>query len=240
MDSTVLTQEVQQQYFGLRGIDMHYYDQYQIPVYLKQALPGDKGAHILDVGCGFGQLLSALQREGYSQAMGIDVNEVAVNACRAKGLAVEQIMVQDFATHSPQRFDLITMSHVLEHLPKDQIIEVLTHIRALLKPGGAFIMMVPNAQSNTAAYWMYEDFTHNTLFTAGSVRYVLLAAGFSAITFLDPKCVAGLRGWARARKLFFTRLYEINLNFWNRVTSSSYHVPSPRIYSFEIKALARP
>jgi hypothetical protein len=86
---------------------------------------------------------------------------------------------------------------------------------------------------------MYEDFTHTTLFTAGSLKYVLIGSGFTSVEFLDPKCIAGLSWWKRNKKLFFTRLYEINLNFWNRVTSSSFHVPSPRIYSFELKAKAR-
>lgn len=46
--------------------------------------------------------------------------------------------------------------------------------------------MVPNAQSYTGAYWRYEDFTHNIMFTAGSSTYVLRSAGFENIEFLDP------------------------------------------------------
>lgn len=79
------------------------------------------------------------------------------------------------------------MSHVLEHLPKDMIIPVLQKIRdSLLNKDGELCIMVPNAMSNTNCYWAYEDFTHNTLFTPGSLLFVLREAGFSDITFLDP------------------------------------------------------
>lgn len=43
--------------------------------------------------------------------------------------------------------------------------------------------MMPNAQSNTDCYWAYEDFTHYTLFIAGSLLYVLREAGFTNIEF---------------------------------------------------------
>ncbi|MBL0306338.1 MAG: hypothetical protein IPQ25_09965 [Chitinophagaceae bacterium] len=79
------------------------------------------------------------------------------------------------------------MSHVLEHIEKEKIIDTLIHIRKnLLKKGGVFLLMVPNAQSYTGAYWRYEDFTHNIMFTAGSCIYVLKAAGFENIEFIDP------------------------------------------------------
>jgi hypothetical protein len=35
-------------------------------------------------------------------------------------------------------------------------------------------------------------------------------------------------------------VYKVNRQLWNKVTSSSYHRPSPVVYSYEIKRLARP
>jgi hypothetical protein len=126
----------------------------------------------------------------------------------------------------------------LEMNPKEKCIDTLMAIRKMLAPGGSYIVMVPNAQSHTGVYWMYEDFTHYLLFTAGSLTYALQSAGFNRIEFLDPKCLKGLSAFGQWKRKILLRLYEIQLNFWNRVTASSFHKPSPRIYSFELKAKA--
>lgn len=210
------------------------------PAYLLPELPRDKGAAILDIGCGLGWFLGAIKDRGYTNIQGVDVNDESIEACRQKGLRVSQIeSISSFAASHQGQFELITMSHVLEHLPKEEVIATLKAIKSMLSPTGYFICMVPNGQSNTAAYWLFEDFTHYTLYTAGSLYYVFKAAGFNEIHFIDPKCLAGLSPWKAWRKKTLLRLYEIHWNFWNRVTSSSFHVPSPRIYSFEIKVKGR-
>ncbi|MGB9794568.1 hypothetical protein [Caldisericum exile] len=63
-------------------------------------------------------------------------------------------------------------------------------------------------------------------------------AGFDEIEFVDIEYLEGLF-IKRMIKKFLLRLYKFNIHFWNRVTSSSFHKPSPEIYSFEIKVIAR-
>ena len=46
--------------FFSRGIDNNFYRNYNIPEYLHKMLPRDKSSSILDIGCGVGQLISAL------------------------------------------------------------------------------------------------------------------------------------------------------------------------------------
>lgn len=98
---------------------------------------------------------------------------------------------------------------------------------------------VPNAQSNTGAYWAYEDFTHHTLFSSGSLYYVLKMAGFHQVDFLDIHCLEGLSTFKKYFRKFFLQLYAKKQAFWNKVTNSAYHGKSPIIYSYEIKALAK-
>jgi hypothetical protein len=109
----------------------------------------------------------------------------------------------------------------------------------VLKIGGQLIVMVPNAQSNTGCYWAYEDFTHSTLFTAGSLYYVLCAAGFSQVEFIDIDCTAGMKPFKKLMKKCLLGLYIFHFGFWNKVTASAFHSPSPQIFSYEIKAIAR-
>jgi 2-polyprenyl-3-methyl-5-hydroxy-6-metoxy-1,4-benzoquinol methylase len=177
-------------YFRNRGIDPDYYLSFQLPVWLKDELPQAKNARILDIGCGFGQMLMRLREGGYSEISGIDIGSESVDFCRSQGLKVDKIdSVESFAEKNQDKYDLILMSHVLEHIPKEQTISTLCSIHSMLKEGGSYIVMVPNAQSATGVYWMYEDFTHYQLFTAGSLRYTLMAAGFEKIAF--PKLQRG-------------------------------------------------
>ena len=226
-------------YFRFRGVTTDDAVGARIAPWLADALPPSKDAAILDVGCGFGRMLSALRRGGYSQIEGIDLEDAAIQHCQNEGLNVVKASILDYKPER-RRYDAVIMSHVLEHLPKKETISVLRSIGSnLLSSNGSLFVMVPNAQSNTGAYWMYEDWTHETLFTAGSLLYVLRRAGFADVTFADPQGLAGVTGLRRLAKRFLLLLYNARVDFWNRVTSSAFHAPSPRIYSFELKAIAQ-
>lgn len=227
-------------YFENRNIPTDFYESFRLPAYILPFLPA-KESRILDIGCGLGQWLVALERKGFLNLRGIDIAEEAVKFCQKKGLAVENVPVfEDYCRKfSGAKFDFVILSHVLEHVKKNEIVEFLRLIREhLLSERGRLFVAVPNASSNTGAYWAYEDFTHETLFTAGSLLFVLKAAGFKKIAFSDVDGLAGsgfLLRWIKAVLLF---LYKMNLALWNHVTSSSFHRPSPQIFTFELKAIA--
>jgi 2-polyprenyl-3-methyl-5-hydroxy-6-metoxy-1,4-benzoquinol methylase len=230
----------EQLYFKLRGITSEFYDSYTIPTYMAQVLPRSLSDRILDFGCGLGQTMNALRLRGYDSVSGVDISDESVEHCRKIGLNVERISdVFGHAEKHREDYDLIIMSHVLEHIEKPMIISHLRAIKSMLRSNGALLIMVPNAQSNTDCYWAYEDFTHSTLFTPGSLSYVLRAAGFEQLRFLDPYCVEGLPTYRRLIKLSLLRIFKANKTFWNRVTGSFYHRPSPAIFSYELKALAQ-
>ena len=229
-------------YFRHRNVSPGYYGNYRLPLYLRTALPPERGSRILDIGCGFGQILNALKELGYRNAEGLDVSMDAVDHCVRSGLAVTRIAdLESFCEgREGPGYDLIIMSHVLEHIEKSRIIPTLQTIREkLLVAGGSFLVMVPNAQSNTGCYWAYEDFTHTTLFTAGSILFALKVAGFRDVQFLDPDGLEGGRLFFRMVKRILLSCYKARIHFWNLVTNSAFHAPSPQIFTFELKALAR-
>jgi SAM-dependent methyltransferase len=226
-------------YFILRNVNDEYYTNYKIPKYLLEVLPDNKDASILDIGCGFGCFLRELKKDGYLSAKGIDLSDQAVDYCLKQGFDVKKSSVSEYAEASKCKFDFIVMSHVLEHLAKDEIINTLKLIRRnLLNENGKFCLMVPNAQSNTGSYWAYEDFTHSTLFTSGSLIYVLKAAGYKKIKFLDPDGTGNSGFISKLFKKIFLPLYRAKKIFWNKITSSSYHAQSPEIFTFELKISA--
>lgn len=233
------------EYFTLRQV--HAQDQAGtvLPAWLNNELtrlyPSPAETRILDLGCGLGQNLAALLTSGYN-ASGVDINSSAIAVCRQNGLPAERITTLSAwckSATTKRIFDAVFMSHVLEHIEKKEIIATLRLVRErILKPDGHLILAVPNAQSRTGTYWAYEDFTHETLFTAGSLQYVLNAAGYPDVRFLDIKGTSGQRLDKRILRTTGLACYRTLDTILNRITGSSWHAPSPRIFTWEIKAVA--
>lgn len=238
---TNLDSEIQiKKYFTNRNVDEEYMSNYEIPKYLKSILPEDKNSQVLDIGCGFGYILKSLKSLGYKNLNGIDISDEAVSFCKKNNLEVKQVKsLDEFFVSNTKKYDFVLMTHVIEHIPKDKIIETLKQIKNTLSENGILYLTTPNAQSNTGSYWMFEDFTHTTIFTPGSIIYVLKSAGFNNVNFIDPADLMRHSFGARILKIFLLKLYKLNKKFWNKVTASSYHKPSPEIYSFEIKVAAK-
>lgn len=229
-------------YFSNRNVTGTSYSDYTLPRYLSPYFTDkDKDLEILDIGCGLGQTLGYLKKRGFNNLFGIDINDESIEICKKNGLAVEKIDdTRDFALNTPKKFDRIIMSHVLEHIRKEDMIDTLVHIKKyLLKEGGVFLLMVPNAQSHTGSYWRYEDFTHNILFTSGSCIYVLRAAGFTEIEFIDPDGTKHMNPLKRVIIKALLSYHRFKENLWNKILQTSYHEGSPRIYTFELKVAAR-
>ncbi len=226
-------------YFEYRQVDPIDYRDFILPTYLKNALGRDLNARILDFGGGFGQMSNAIRSAGYKNVELLDISSPALAHSRSIGLTCYDGNEPGFYEAHQETYDFVILSHVLEHFPKDEAMAVLGKIRSVLKQGGSIIVMVPNAQSNTGAYWAYEDFTHYTMFTSGSLHYVLRAAGFREVVFLDPDCLEGSVWYRKLFREILLKLYRANYTFWNKVTGSSTHIASPSIFSYEVKALGR-
>ncbi|MBS1493240.1 MAG: class I SAM-dependent methyltransferase [Bacteroidetes bacterium] len=204
-----------------------------------KVLPINKDKNILDIGCGFGQTLKALRDKGYTNLKGIDINDESIAQCKKINLDVTKVEdIISYSNSTDKKYDFIIMSHVLEHIEKEKMIDNLRAIKSLLSEKGKYCVMVPNAQSNTGSYWRFEDFTHHYLFTSGSLQYVLRAAGFTKIDFIDPDGLDGVSSLKKPVVKILLKIYKFRKNFWNKITASSYHRPSPQIFTFELKALA--
>ena len=231
--------EPRSRYFEWRRVSPEMYRDYRLPPYVERRLPRDREALIVDFGCGHGQLLGALRKSGYRRLAGVDVDASALEACRKAGFEALDNRTPAALQGLEGKARLFIASHVIEHFRKAQIIAALQSLRRTLAPGGELLVAVPNAQSHTGAYWAYEDFTHEYLFTSGSLYYVLKAAGFGEVELIDIDCLEGLSAGKRLARQALLALYRANYRFWSRATASATHAPSPDVFSFEIKALAR-
>ncbi len=100
---------------------------------------------ILDIGCGTGSLLQSLKVNSWN-TKGIEPNEGARARAEEKGVTC--------FSHSKQlneKFDVISMWHVLEHVPNLEI--QFNELKRLLNSKGKVIIAVPNFKSYDASFY---------------------------------------------------------------------------------------
>ena len=112
---------------------------------------------LLDIGCGTGDFLKVAQQSGW-KVSGAEPNK------KARKLAYEKLKQtsgdhNDFNLEKDIQFylekglifDVISMWHVLEHVPNPE--EYISDLKKLLKPQGVLIIAVPNFKSYDAKYY---------------------------------------------------------------------------------------
>jgi 2-polyprenyl-3-methyl-5-hydroxy-6-metoxy-1,4-benzoquinol methylase len=112
---------------------------------LINSLHPEKGK-LLDIGAGTGDFLVIAKAVGW-QTMGIEPSEKAKKTAISKGISLEN----NSQTIKNQQFDVITMWHVLEHVPNVE--QQIQELKRLLKPKGTIIIAVPNFKSFDAKYY---------------------------------------------------------------------------------------
>jgi len=99
-----------------------------------------RGASVLDLGCGNGELLALLIREKNIKAQGIEIDEQAIYQCVAKGLSVfhEDIDhgLSDYADHS---FNYVILNQSFQQVKKPDIV-----LKEALRVGKEVIIGFPN------------------------------------------------------------------------------------------------
>ncbi|HEY7805028.1 MAG TPA: methyltransferase domain-containing protein [Orrella sp.] len=116
----------------------------------------------LDLGCGRGEWLETLQQFEFD-AQGVDVDEGMLEPCRAQGLSVKQAdAIETLKELEDNSVAVISAFHLVEHIPFDQLLELMTQARRALVPGGLLIMETPNPENlSVGTSSFYLDPTHN-------------------------------------------------------------------------------
>ncbi|MDJ0898382.1 MAG: class I SAM-dependent methyltransferase [Xenococcus sp. MO_188.B8] len=98
----------------------------------------------LDIGCGFGSLLMALQPH-FEKVYGIDINKTYVQWSRKRVPRSEIIHANAKKLPWPDEwFDLVCATDMFEHIDYSEQQLVASELKRVLKPGGHGIIIVPN------------------------------------------------------------------------------------------------
>lgn len=155
---------------------------------------GHSAPSVLDIGCGTGLFLREARERGWT-VEGIELSRSAVAYARERfGLPVRQGALDEIALPDAA-FDVITMWHVLEHLP-DPLAALRQAARAL-RPGGLLLLAVPNIGSLEARlfgrrWYSLDAPRHLYHFSPETLRALLERAGLHEERTVHSAGTAGL------------------------------------------------
>jgi ubiquinone/menaquinone biosynthesis C-methylase UbiE len=142
--------------------------------------PGDV---VLDAGCGTGTLaIGAKQRTGPTGAVyGIDASPRMVARARRKaakaGLEISlQPALLEAIPFPDGKFDVLTTSLVMHHLPADLLPRCLAEMRRVLRPGGRLVVF--DFGGSDAHHWHWRKNDPHHAFKLDGIMPTITAAGF--------------------------------------------------------------
>lgn len=126
---------------------------------------------VLDLGCGRGDQMAALEELGFS-TIGID-HEAGPNVAHVCDFGDQPLPLDDNSV------DVVFSKSVIEHLYLPQIKHYMSEIMRVLKPGGYVAIFTPDWIYCWDDY--YDGFTHVTPFTTKSLAVCLNMYGFADV-----------------------------------------------------------
>ena len=139
----------------------------------------------IDLGCGRGEWLELLKENGVD-ASGVDLDDAMLSSCIASNLKVKKIDAISALQELPNAsLHIISGFHIAEHLPFEQLIELIHQALRVLSPGGLLILETPNSENiNVATSSFYLDPTHRNPIPAQLLSFLMTYSGFAFTTEL--------------------------------------------------------
>lgn len=192
-----------------------------------------KTGNILDIGTGTGEFLNVFKNAKWN-TIGIEPSPDARKMAIANyGLEIrEESEIKKLESES---FDVITMWHVLEHVPK--LNERIEDLKRLLKPNGILVIAVPNCDSLDAKIYKenwgaYDVPRHLYHFSPKNIEMLFKNHGFEVFKILpmifDSFYVSMLSEKIKTGK---TNLISA---FWNGLRSNISAIKTGKTYSSQI------
>lgn len=137
-------------------------------------------SHVLDVGCGRGELLDLFRGAGIG-ARGIDANQSMVQECRDRGLTADCDDAVGYLQRLPdESLDGLVAIQVVEHLEPAYLARLIELAFHKLKPQAPMVLETLNPACWVAFFESYlRDVTHRWPLHPETLQYLVQASGFS-------------------------------------------------------------
>lgn len=149
---------------------------------LIEATVAEVGGQVVDIGCGRGELLGALQERGVD-VVGVEPETSLAAQARARGVHVVEALGADYLRDRPDAsLGAVVMFHVVEHLVVDDLIELLELVARKLRPAGVLIAETPNPMTFLTLHESYLiDPTHVQPLHPALLAWLAESAGFRSV-----------------------------------------------------------
>jgi len=140
---------------------------------------------VLDLGCGRGEWLELLQREGIP-ARGVDGNRLMVAECRERHLQAEQGDALDYLARVPDgSLAAVTALRLVEQYSFAQLVRLMEEVARVLRPGGTAIFETPNPDNLLVACRdFYKDPGRRRPIPSEVLRFLVESRGLAPVQTL--------------------------------------------------------
>src|SRR3989338_2378446 len=121
----------------------------------KNYLPDNKDAIVVDVGPGEGWFATHCELKKFRNHKLLDINESTVNQLTKKGFNAEHYCAPERLPFADVSVDYIHLSHIVEHLPYQEIYGLLKEMDRVLEGGGMVVISTPMLWDR-----FYDDLSH--------------------------------------------------------------------------------
>jgi hypothetical protein len=140
------------------------------------------GMRVLDVGCGGGRYLDRLRKRG-CEVWGIEPDPEAAASVRGMGFPIH-VGTLDDAPYPPPLFDLVSLVHVIEHVPDP--VRTLGSLPRFVESDGEILLITPNIGASTfllfgKRWFPLETPRHLHLFTPRTLTDACRRAGLRVV-----------------------------------------------------------
>lgn len=163
------------------------------------------GGQVVEIGCGDGSFMKELRAAGFAHVQGVDLSPSYADA--------DDVHVGDATAylrdHAPGSIDYVVALDVFEHIPQNELRDLLRIARDRLTGDGRIIFRVPNMGSPLALLNQHGDLSHVNAFNEVSVRQIAFDVGLD-VEAVHPEplayprsvgAVIGLTLWPAYRTL---------------------------------------
>jgi O-antigen chain-terminating methyltransferase len=142
----------------------------------------DKKVRVLDIGCGRGEFLKLVEKNGCS-AIGIDLNSAMIEDTKSRGYESHEVDALSYLLECKDgSLDVISGFHIVEHIPFDELIMIFQECYRVLTNNGVVIFETPNPENVTVgSNRFYLDPSHLKPIPPELLSYSLQFSGFRNI-----------------------------------------------------------